>query len=175
MSDFLPAFYFGICLSMTLILAALLSSAATVRESQCLTAVVRIGRAWLGGAFCNLGLVPLKCGAGGRFALCPGACTPGEGCPVAPHCVARGHFCKRHDPADLLQLRTASFCTLFLLSGCCVHCFRSGVRGRCLSAKAIAVMTIPSVFFAHRDNTWFAWGNVSSAILSKNSSPMLFL
>uniref|UniRef100_A0A8B9ZD77 Uncharacterized protein n=1 Tax=Buteo japonicus TaxID=224669 RepID=A0A8B9ZD77_9AVES len=58
------AFYFGICLSMTLILAALLSSAATVRESQCLTAMVRIGRAWLGGAFCNLGLVPLKCGAG---------------------------------------------------------------------------------------------------------------
>uniref|UniRef100_A0A8C9U8C9 Uncharacterized protein n=1 Tax=Serinus canaria TaxID=9135 RepID=A0A8C9U8C9_SERCA len=36
------AFYFGICLSMTLILAALLSSAATVRESQCLTAMVRI-------------------------------------------------------------------------------------------------------------------------------------
>ncbi|XP_035748748.1 tetraspanin-32 isoform X2 [Egretta garzetta] len=34
------AFYFGICLSMTLILAALLSSAATVRESQCLTAMV---------------------------------------------------------------------------------------------------------------------------------------
>ncbi|NXS64246.1 TSN32 protein, partial [Brachypteracias leptosomus] len=33
------AFYFGICLSMTLILAALLSSAATVRESQCLTAM----------------------------------------------------------------------------------------------------------------------------------------
>uniref|UniRef100_A0A663EV60 Tetraspanin 32 n=1 Tax=Aquila chrysaetos chrysaetos TaxID=223781 RepID=A0A663EV60_AQUCH len=58
------AFYFGICLSMTLILAALLSSAATVRESQCLTAMVRVGRAWLGGAFCNLGLVPLKCGAG---------------------------------------------------------------------------------------------------------------
>lgn len=36
------AFYIGICLSMTLILAALLSSAATVRESQCLTATVRI-------------------------------------------------------------------------------------------------------------------------------------
>uniref|UniRef100_A0A8U7MA61 Tetraspanin 32 n=1 Tax=Corvus moneduloides TaxID=1196302 RepID=A0A8U7MA61_CORMO len=36
------AFYFGICLSMTLILAALLSSAATVRESQCLTAMVRL-------------------------------------------------------------------------------------------------------------------------------------
>ncbi|XP_015487686.1 tetraspanin-32 isoform X5 [Parus major] len=34
------AFYFGICLSMMLILAALLSSAATVRESQCLTAMV---------------------------------------------------------------------------------------------------------------------------------------
>eukprot|EP00075_Anas_platyrhynchos_P007779 XP_021128274.1 tetraspanin-32 isoform X3 [Anas platyrhynchos] len=34
------AFYVGICLSMTLILAALLSSAATVRESQCLTATV---------------------------------------------------------------------------------------------------------------------------------------
>ncbi|KAM6254375.1 tetraspanin-32 isoform 3-T3 [Spheniscus humboldti] len=33
------AFYFGICLSMTLILAALLSSAATVQESQCLTAM----------------------------------------------------------------------------------------------------------------------------------------
>uniref|UniRef100_A0A8C3KD51 Tetraspanin 32 n=1 Tax=Calidris pygmaea TaxID=425635 RepID=A0A8C3KD51_9CHAR len=37
------AFYFGICLSMTLILAALLSSAATVRESQRLTAMVRTG------------------------------------------------------------------------------------------------------------------------------------
>lgn len=49
LSDFLPAFYFGICLSMTLILAALLSSAATVRESQCLTAMVRIRRGWLGG------------------------------------------------------------------------------------------------------------------------------
>uniref|UniRef100_A0A8U8CHW1 Uncharacterized protein n=1 Tax=Geospiza parvula TaxID=87175 RepID=A0A8U8CHW1_GEOPR len=36
------AFYFGICLSMTLILAALLSSAATVRESQCLTAMRRL-------------------------------------------------------------------------------------------------------------------------------------
>ncbi|XP_074441815.1 tetraspanin-32 isoform X8 [Larus michahellis] len=34
------AFYFGICLSMTLILAALLSSAATVRESQLLTAML---------------------------------------------------------------------------------------------------------------------------------------
>ncbi|RMC00190.1 hypothetical protein DUI87_22792 [Hirundo rustica rustica] len=45
------AFYFGICLSMTLILAALLSSAATVRESQCLTAMVRIHtcRDWLEG------------------------------------------------------------------------------------------------------------------------------
>uniref|UniRef100_A0A8C5JDI7 Uncharacterized protein n=1 Tax=Junco hyemalis TaxID=40217 RepID=A0A8C5JDI7_JUNHY len=46
------AFYFGICLSMTLILAALLSSAATVRESRCLTAMVRIltCRDWLGAA-----------------------------------------------------------------------------------------------------------------------------
>uniref|UniRef100_A0A8C3P041 Uncharacterized protein n=1 Tax=Cyanoderma ruficeps TaxID=181631 RepID=A0A8C3P041_9PASS len=52
------AFYFGICLSMTLILAALLSSAATVRESQCLTAMVRIHtcREHLGGAFAHLGL-----------------------------------------------------------------------------------------------------------------------
>uniref|UniRef100_A0A8D0ELS0 Tetraspanin 32 n=1 Tax=Strix occidentalis caurina TaxID=311401 RepID=A0A8D0ELS0_STROC len=64
------AFYFGICLSMTLILAALLSSAATVRESPCLTAVVRMGRDRPGGAFCDLGLVPFKCGAGGGwFAL----------------------------------------------------------------------------------------------------------
>uniref|UniRef100_A0A8C3KDN1 Tetraspanin 32 n=1 Tax=Calidris pygmaea TaxID=425635 RepID=A0A8C3KDN1_9CHAR len=50
------AFYFGICLSMTLILAALLSSAATVRESQRLTAM---------GFFCFalafLGLIPAAC------------------------------------------------------------------------------------------------------------------
>ncbi|NXL28325.1 TSN32 protein, partial [Glaucidium brasilianum] len=50
------AFYFGICLSMTLILAALLSSAATVRESPCLTA---------GGFFCFAlafwGLIPAAC------------------------------------------------------------------------------------------------------------------
>ncbi|KAJ7398180.1 tetraspanin-32-like [Pitangus sulphuratus] len=52
------AFYFGICLSMTLILAALLSSAATVRESQCLTAMVRIQRDWMGGDLCHPGLVP---------------------------------------------------------------------------------------------------------------------
>uniref|UniRef100_A0A8V1A5S2 Tetraspanin 32 n=1 Tax=Gallus gallus TaxID=9031 RepID=A0A8V1A5S2_CHICK len=37
-SVFLPAFYAGVFLSMTLILAALLSAAATVRESRCLTA-----------------------------------------------------------------------------------------------------------------------------------------
>ncbi|NXE18651.1 TSN32 protein, partial [Ardeotis kori] len=50
------AFYFGICLSMTLILAALLSSAAMVRESQCLTAM---------GFFCFAlafyGLIPAVC------------------------------------------------------------------------------------------------------------------
>lgn len=40
-SVFLPAFYAGVFLSMTLILAALLSAAATVRESRCLTATVR--------------------------------------------------------------------------------------------------------------------------------------
>ncbi|XP_010002176.1 PREDICTED: tetraspanin-32 [Chaetura pelagica] len=49
-------FYSGICLSMTLILAALLSSAATVRESQCLTAM---------GFFCFAlafsGLLPAAC------------------------------------------------------------------------------------------------------------------
>ncbi|XP_049677073.1 tetraspanin-32 isoform X2 [Accipiter gentilis] len=50
------AFYFGICLSMTLILAALLSSAATVRESQCLTAV---GFFCFALAFC--GLIPAAC------------------------------------------------------------------------------------------------------------------
>ncbi|NXJ61091.1 TSN32 protein, partial [Rostratula benghalensis] len=50
------AFYFGICLSMTLILAALLSSAATVRESQCLTAM---GFFCFALAFC--GLVPAAC------------------------------------------------------------------------------------------------------------------
>ncbi|KAL2303521.1 hypothetical protein Nmel_008792 [Mimus melanotis] len=56
------AFYFGICLSMTLILAALLSSAATVRESQCLTAMVGIHtrRDWLGGVFGHLGLAPQR-------------------------------------------------------------------------------------------------------------------
>ncbi|NXG57035.1 TSN32 protein, partial [Hemiprocne comata] len=50
------AFYFGICLSMTLILAALLSSAATVRESQRLTTM---------GFFCFAlafsGLIPAAC------------------------------------------------------------------------------------------------------------------
>lgn len=146
-SNFLPAFYFGICLSMTLILAALLSSAAMVRESQCLTAMVRIGRDWLGGAFCNLGLIPLKCGAGGCFALCPGARMAGEGRPVAPPCAARGHFCKRDDLAELFQLRIASFCALFLLPGCCVRSFQSRAKGRCLSPKAIAVMTMPSVIY----------------------------
>ncbi|NWW99897.1 TSN32 protein, partial [Caloenas nicobarica] len=50
------AFYFGICLSMTLILAALLSSAATVRESQCLTAM---GFFCFALAFC--GLIPATC------------------------------------------------------------------------------------------------------------------
>ncbi|XP_074740792.1 tetraspanin-32 isoform X2 [Strix uralensis] len=50
------AFYFGICLSMTLILAALLSSAATVRESPCLTAV---GFFCFALAFC--GLIPAAC------------------------------------------------------------------------------------------------------------------
>lgn len=93
----LPAFYFGICLSMTLILAALLSSAATVRESQCLTAMVRIHtcRDWLGAAFCHLGLAPLASSAGVCIALCPAECMPGEGGPVVPLCAARGHFLKR--------------------------------------------------------------------------------
>ncbi|NWW52524.1 TSN32 protein, partial [Pedionomus torquatus] len=50
------AFYFGICLSMTLILAALLSSAATVRESQCLTGM---GFFCFALAFC--GLIPAAC------------------------------------------------------------------------------------------------------------------
>ncbi|XP_071894631.1 tetraspanin-32 [Anas platyrhynchos] len=50
------AFYVGICLSMTLILAALLSSAATVRESQCLTAT---GFFCFALAFC--GLIPAAC------------------------------------------------------------------------------------------------------------------
>ncbi|NWW75227.1 TSN32 protein, partial [Climacteris rufus] len=50
------AFYFGICLSMTLILAALLSSAATVRESQCLTAM---GFFCFALAFC--GSIPAAC------------------------------------------------------------------------------------------------------------------
>ncbi|NWI24193.1 TSN32 protein, partial [Sula dactylatra] len=50
------AFYFGICLSMTLVLAALLSSAATVRESQCLTAM---GFFCFALAFC--GLIPAAC------------------------------------------------------------------------------------------------------------------
>lgn len=147
MSNFLPAFYFGICLSMTLILAALLSSAATVRESQCLTAMVRIWRDCLGGAFWNLGLIPLKCGAGAWFAFYPGACTPGEGHPVAERRAAKGHFCNRHDSADLLQLRIASFCALFLLPRSCVCSFWSRVKGRCLSAETIAAMTIPSIFF----------------------------
>ncbi|NXF01700.1 TSN32 protein, partial [Smithornis capensis] len=50
------AFYFGICLSMTLILAALLSSAATVRESHCLSAM---GFFCFALAFC--GLIPAAC------------------------------------------------------------------------------------------------------------------
>ncbi|NXX78690.1 TSN32 protein, partial [Urocolius indicus] len=50
------AFYFGICLSMALILAALLSSAAMVRESQCLTAT---GFFCFALAFC--GLIPAAC------------------------------------------------------------------------------------------------------------------
>ncbi|NXC51063.1 TSN32 protein, partial [Penelope pileata] len=50
------AFYAGICLSVTLILAALLSAAATARESQCLTAM---GFFCFALAFC--GLVPAAC------------------------------------------------------------------------------------------------------------------
>ncbi|XP_005046859.1 PREDICTED: tetraspanin-32 [Ficedula albicollis] len=50
------AFYFGICLSMALILAAVLSSAATVRESRCLTAM---GFFCFALAFC--GLIPAAC------------------------------------------------------------------------------------------------------------------
>ncbi|NXL62197.1 TSN32 protein, partial [Chordeiles acutipennis] len=50
------AFYSGMCLSMTLILAALLSSTATVRESQCLTAM---GFFCFALAFC--GLIPAAC------------------------------------------------------------------------------------------------------------------
>ncbi|NXU80624.1 TSN32 protein, partial [Oreotrochilus melanogaster] len=50
------AFYLGICLSMTLILAALLSSAATVRESRRLTAM---GFFCFALAFC--GLIPTAC------------------------------------------------------------------------------------------------------------------
>lgn len=52
---------------MTLILAALLSSAATVRESQCLTAMVRTHtrKDCLGGACGHLGPAPVPCGAGG--------------------------------------------------------------------------------------------------------------
>uniref|UniRef100_A0A8D2NG09 Uncharacterized protein n=1 Tax=Zonotrichia albicollis TaxID=44394 RepID=A0A8D2NG09_ZONAL len=90
------AFYFGICLSMTLILAALLSSAATVRESRCLTAMVRIHtcRDGLGEAFCHLGLAPYTSSAGVCIALCPGEFMPGEGGPVVPLCAARGHFLK---------------------------------------------------------------------------------
>lgn len=75
---------------MTLILAALLSSAATVRESQCLTAMVRTHtrRDCLGGACGHLGPTPVPCGV----ALCLGQCWPGEGGPVVPLCAARGHF-----------------------------------------------------------------------------------
>ncbi|XP_021258791.1 tetraspanin-32 isoform X2 [Numida meleagris] len=47
------AFYVGVCLSMTLILAALLSAVATVRESRCLTATAFFCFAL---AFC--GLIP---------------------------------------------------------------------------------------------------------------------
>ncbi|XP_065538838.1 tetraspanin-32 isoform X2 [Lathamus discolor] len=50
------AFYFGICISMTLILAALLGSVAMVRESQSLTAM---GFFCFALAFC--GLVPAAC------------------------------------------------------------------------------------------------------------------
>uniref|UniRef100_A0A8C0UF68 Tetraspanin 32 n=1 Tax=Cyanistes caeruleus TaxID=156563 RepID=A0A8C0UF68_CYACU len=93
------AFYFGISLSMTLILAALLSSAATVRESQCLTAMVRTHtcRDWLGGAFCHRGWPPQRAvqRVGSAAVLPPlwlGECTPGEGGPVVPLCAARGQF-----------------------------------------------------------------------------------
>ncbi|XP_050831637.1 tetraspanin-32 isoform X1 [Serinus canaria] len=56
------AFYFGICLSMTLILAALLSSAATVRESQCLTA--------MGGADLRKAAWPCSCHLAHRGFFC---------------------------------------------------------------------------------------------------------
>lgn len=154
MSNFLPAFYFGICLSMTLILAALLSSAATVRESQCLTAMVRIGRDWLGGAFCNLGLVPLKCGAGSCFALCLGACTPGEGCPVARPCAARGHFCKRHDPADLLQLRSCILLHLVSFPKVLYTQLSKWGQKGVLICQSNRSDDDSQRIFSHQDNTW---------------------
>ena len=160
---------------MTLILAALLSSAATVRESQCLTAMVRIGRDWLGGAFCNLGLVPLKCGAGSCFALCLGACTPGEGCPVARPCAARGHFCKRHDPADLLQLRSCILLHLVSFPKVLYTQLSKWGQKGVLICQSNRSDDDSQRIFSHQDNTWFVWGNISSTILSKNLSPTLFL
>lgn len=81
MSGFLPAFYVGICLSMTLIVAALLSLAAMVRESQCLTATVRIP---------SVG----RLGAGGVQAITPSTCCmhAGVGHPLTPLCAARDIF-----------------------------------------------------------------------------------
>nr|XP_005314743.2 tetraspanin-32-like [Chrysemys picta bellii] len=52
------AFYSGICLSMILVLAALLSTVATVRESVCLMAMVSVcleGHGWAGNSFSKLG------------------------------------------------------------------------------------------------------------------------
>lgn len=51
MCVFPPAFYSGICLTMILVLAALLSTVATVRESVCLMAMVSVwldGHGWAG-------------------------------------------------------------------------------------------------------------------------------
>lgn len=145
MTVFLPAFYFGICLSMTLILAALLSSAAMVRESQCLTAMVRIHtcRDWLGVAFCHLGLALLMCSAGVCVALCPGECTPGEGGPVVSPCAARRQFLK----TITLQSSLGSGLHHSVPSFVCQGPVYAAFRGKVFICQATMVMTILRVFF----------------------------
>lgn len=157
---------------MTLILAALLSSVATVRESQCLTAMVRIHTCgdWLGGASGHLELAPLMCGAGDCVALCLGECTPGQGSPVVSTLYCKETFLKKRDLAELFGLRIASFCAWFLLPRSCV-CSSQG-EGVYLPSNYRDDNSQGIFFFSpHQVNTWFVWGNLSSVILSLTCFP----
>lgn len=95
--------------------------------------------------------------------FCQGACTPGEGHPIAPPSTARAHFCKSH---DLFQLRIASFCYLFILPRCLYAAFRAGPKAGASLPKQLQWWWFPLYFLSQQVNKWFVWGNLNNAILS---------